>query len=184
MCSLHTLNLPMHPHSGSPASAGHSGAELELEYPDSAPTIPGVPAEFLRPSRPRPRLYNSLDLSGEVAQSAETPLATLGKRPVDACATAADDEPVRARTAAKLALSLRRHLDMRAVRDTFGSAGPISRALHLPGRHVTELIEWQPPASAEKGEAEGSLARRLFGRNKKPRRPPIPEGWLFGPPPE
>jgi hypothetical protein len=193
MYSKHTLKLPMHPHS--PAYVDNSQAEMdmnqlgeELEYPDDAPPIPGVPSEFRRPG-PRqpspPQLYTFLDdlssLSEDVDEFAETLPATIMKRDEDTKAIDYDDKPVTTSTTSKVASSLRRHLSMSNMREKFGSTDALSHTFHLPGGHVKELVEQKPAAGTH---GEGSLARRLLRRNKKPKRLPIPEGWLFGPPPE
>lgn len=84
---------------------------------------------------------------------------------------------------------------MRTVREKFAkTAATLGRSFRLPGRGDAAEAEDEESASstyrAPRGvklageEWEGSLARRLLGRDKKPKRPKVPEGWLFGPPPE
>jgi hypothetical protein len=130
------------------------------------------------------------DESTYAAAAAEA--APVDNRPVasatDAETTVVDDEPVRHGTVRKLASSLRRHLDMRSVRKKLGSTEALSRTLRLPGRHVVEVSEVRARERREREKKEGGggslTLRQLFGRQKKPKRTPIPEGWLFGPPPE
>jgi hypothetical protein len=152
--------------------------EEEIEYPDDAPPVPGVPIEFLPPSFTAP-IRRDTFLDGLCRFSEDTQVIDT------------DDKTMPASTASKLASSFRRHLNMRTMREKFSKTAAFGRTLRLPGHDAKELTESKLVAGlrGDRGEAEskdreGSLARRLFGRGKKPKRPKVPEGWLFGPPPE
>lgn len=161
----------------------------ELEYPDNEPPIPGVPLEFLPHSSPD-RLYTFLesasDLSAEIGTSAGELPKTTDRLEKDTKTIDDDGKAMTASTASRLASSLRRHLSMRTMREQWNKTTAFSRTWRLPGRNVKETTAQEPGArgGADGKNWEGSLARRLFSRDKKPKRPKVPDGWLFGPPPE
>ncbi|OIW26746.1 hypothetical protein CONLIGDRAFT_672242 [Coniochaeta ligniaria NRRL 30616] len=160
----------------------------ELEYPDNTPPILGVPNEFLTPSPPAEVRYTFLDSTSSLSAEIDSSAEVLPKTTRDTKAIDNNGNTMPASTASKLALSLRRLLNMRTMREKLGKTAALGCLLRLPGRHGKDTEELKPAAGA-RGEvsgkhSEGSLARRLFGREKKPKRPKVPEGWLFGLPPE
>lgn len=134
-----------------------------------------MPSEFL-PSGPTHLYGFKKDLSRHLGDEFNLS-TTIGKQP-ESTTTAIDpdDRPVPPTTAGHLASSLRRRLNMLTMFKSRNQTAAFTGAQGSGGDHAGE---------GEQGE--GSLARRLFGSHgekKKKQRPDLPEGWLFGPPPE